>query len=79
MTTTQKKPRTLRNTMHLNDEIWRQVFCAALTGVLAGWKEEPEAGDGDDPYRDDAFDAVMFAATVADEALYGRAEDKATE
>jgi hypothetical protein len=55
--------------MNLDNEHWRQVFCAALTGVLAGWKEDPEPGDGDDPYRDDAFDACMFAATVADEAF----------
>lgn len=46
-----------------NDEVWRQVFCAALTGILAN-------GRDDDPeHMNEAFDAVMFAASVADEAL----------
>ena len=46
-----------------NDAEWRQVFCAALTGILAN-------GRDDDPeHMDEAFDAVMFAASIADEAL----------
>ena len=53
---------------------WRQVFCAALTGILAAAKEEPTVGDADDPFRDDAYDAVSFASQVADEAFecYGK-------
>lgn len=62
-----KTPRKMR----LEHDAWRQVFCAALTGVLAG-KNEPNVGDADDPYRDEAFDAVMFASQVADEAFTER-------
>lgn len=49
-----------------NDDVWRQVFCAAVTGVLANPSHDTEPVDRN---TDDAFDVVQFAAQVADEAL----------